>query len=193
MLYPNNINKIYKKEVSYKNRGMDLEYIIEQANIYYRDNDIAYIYKKPTPIKVVKTNYNSSGKRIIDAFYEMPSTLDFNGLYKGKYIEFDAKETNNKTSFPINNVHDHQIKHIKNIYKHGGIVFLIISMNNKYYVLWGKDFIDFITNETRKSIPFEYIKSKGKEITLSLRGLDYLKIIDEYIGGIYEKTEIRKN
>lgn len=54
MLYPNNIKKTYKKEISYKNRGMDLEYLIEKANEYYKDNDIAYIYKKPTPIKVVK-------------------------------------------------------------------------------------------------------------------------------------------
>lgn len=52
---------------------MDLEYIIETANIYYRDNDIAYIYKKPTPIKVVNVEYNSKGKRITDAFYETPS------------------------------------------------------------------------------------------------------------------------
>ena len=111
---------------------MNLEYVIEQANTYYRDNDLAYIYKKPTPIKVVKTSYSNLGKRITDAFYEMPSTLDFNGIYKGKYIEFDAKETNNKTSFPINNVHPHQIKHIRNILSHGGIVFLIIKMNEEY-------------------------------------------------------------
>ena len=128
MLYPGGTKKTYKKEVSYKNRGMELEYLIEQANIYYRDNDIAYIYKKPTPIRVVKTDYSSLGKRITDAFYEMPSTLDFNGIYKGRYIEFDAKETNNKTSFPISNVHDHQIKHIRNIYKHGGIVLSLIHI-----------------------------------------------------------------
>ena len=83
MLYPNSIKKTYQKEISYKNRGMDLEYVIEQANTYYRDNDLAYIYKKPTPIKVVKTSYSNSGKRITDAFYEMPSSLDFNGIYKG--------------------------------------------------------------------------------------------------------------
>ena len=45
---------------------MDLEYLIEQANDYYIDNDIAYIYKKPTPIGVVKVSYNSKGKRIND-------------------------------------------------------------------------------------------------------------------------------
>ena len=181
MLYPGGTKKVYKKEVSYKNRGMELEYLIEQANIYYRDNDIAYIYKKPTPIKVVKTDYSSLGKRITDAFYEMPSTLDFNGIYQGKYIEFDAKETNNKTSFPLSNVHPHQIKHIRNIQNHQGIVFLIISMNDEYFILMGKDFLNFIDNETRKSIPYEYLEKNGIKINMTLKGLDYLSKLKEII------------
>ena len=184
MLYPNNIKKTYTKEISYSNRGMDLEYLIESANEYYRDNDIAYIYKKPTPIGVNKVHYQNGGKRISDAYYKSPSTLDFNGLYKGYYIEFDAKVTTNKTSFPINNVHDHQIKHIRNINKHGGIVFLIIAMNNKYYLLMGDTFLNFIDTNERKSIPYEYLVENGFEINLSLKGLDYLSIIDRIIGGI---------
>ena len=181
MLYPGNIKKEYKSVVSYKNRGMTLEYLIEKANIYYRDNDVAYIYKKPTPIRVVKTSFSGSGKRITDAFYELPSTLDFNGLYKGKYIEFDAKETKNKTSFPLSNVHDHQIKHIRNILNHGGIVFLIIYMNELYYILPGKKFIEFIDNEKRKSIPYEYIKDNGILISVTLNGLDYLTKLGELL------------
>ena len=146
MLYPNNIQKNYAKVTSYSNRGMDLEYLIEQANEYYIENDIAYIYKKPTPIGVVKVSYSNKGKRIQDGFYKTPSTLDFNGIYKGYYVEFDAKETQNKTSFPISNVHEHQIKHIRNITKHGGLVFLIIAMNEKYILLNGNVLLDFIDN-----------------------------------------------
>ena len=181
MLYPNNIKKTYKKEISHKNRGMSLEYLIEQENTYYRDNDIAYIYKKPTPIRVVKTEYCSYGKRITDAFYEMPSTLDFNGIYQGKYIEFDAKETNSKTSFPITNIHPHQIDHIKNVIRHQGIVFLIIRFNyhNKTYLLPGNNLIEFLNTNERKSIPLEYFQNNCKEIILKYRPrLDYLKIID---------------
>lgn len=183
MLYPNNIKKTYKKEISYKNRGMNLEYLIEKANSYYRDNDLAYIYKKPTPIRVVNVEYTGKGKRITDAFYETPSTLDFNGIYKGHYIEFDAKETNNKTAFPIKNVHEHQIKHIQNVYNHKGIVFLIIMMNNKYFLLEGSTFLDFLKNEERKSITYEFLKNNAYEIDLSLKGLDYLSIVDKLIGG----------
>lgn len=183
MLYPGNIKKTYTKTTDYANRGMDLEYLIEQANTYYIDNDIAYIYKKPTPIGVNSVSYKNGGKRITDAYYKEQSTLDFNGLYKEKYIEFDAKETASKTSFPISNVHKHQIEHIRNINRHGGIVFLIIAMNGKYYLLLGKDFLYFIDNEERKSIPYSYIEEKAYEIKLTLKGLDYLPIIDKVIGG----------
>ncbi len=175
MLYPSGVKKIYKKEISYKNRGLNLESLVEKANLYYKDENIAYIYKKPTPIRVVKTE----GFKIIDAFYEKPSTLDFNGIYKGKYIEFDAKETSNKTSFPLSNIHDHQLKHIKNIYKQGAIVFLIISMNDKYFILMGKDLINFTINNKRKSIPYEYLKKNAIEIKMTLRGLDYLSKLGE--------------
>lgn len=183
MLYPNNIKKDYAKITSYGNRGMDLEYLIEQANEYYIDNDIAYIYKKPTPIGVVKVSYSKGGKRIQDGFYKTPSTLDFNGLYKGHYIEFDAKETKNKTAFPISNVHEHQIKHIRNINNHGGIVFLIIMMNDKYFLLMGNTFLSFLDKEKRKSIPYEYLINNAYEIKLSLKGLDYLPILNQIIGG----------
>ncbi len=183
MLYPNNIKKTYTKEIAYDNRGMELEYLIEKANSYYRDNDIAYIYKKPTPIKVVNVEYTNKGKRITDAFYETPSTLDFNGIYKGHYIEFDAKETKSKTSFPLGNVHHHQIKHIDNVTRHGGIAFLVIMMNNKFFLLPGNTFIKFINEEKRKSIPYEYLEKNALEIKLNLRGLDYIYLLDELIGG----------
>ena len=183
MLYPGNSKRTYTKEITYGNRGMDLEYLIEQANEYYIANDLAYIYKKPTPIGVTKVSYKNGGKRIDDGYYKSPSTLDFNGLYKGKYIEFDAKETANKTSFPISNVHDHQIKHIRNITNHGGIAFLIIYMNNKYFLLPGIKFIEFLDNNDRKSIPYEYICDNSFPLNVTLRGLDYLPILDILIGG----------
>ena len=188
MHYPNNIQKQYTKiEVSHKNRGMNLENSLNISNDYYLKKDIALIYKKPTPIGIVNVNYINGYKRITDAYYKMPSTLDFNGLYKGYYIEFDAKETKSNTSFPISNVHEHQIKHIRNINNNGGIVFLIISMNDKFFLLPGSIFIDFVDNEKRKSISYEYLKNNAYEITYGLNGLDYIKVIDKMIGDKYEK------
>ena len=183
MLYPNKIQKTFKRNIDHANRGMVLESLIEQANEYYIEHDIAYIYKKPTPIGIVNVEYKNGYKRITDAYYKMPSTLDFNGLYKGHYIEFDAKETNNKTSFPISNVHPHQIKHMRNINKNGGIVFLVIAMNNEYFLLTAEVFLNFVDNESRKSIPYDYLINNAEKIEYSLNGLDYLKVVDRIMGG----------
>ena len=163
----------------YGNRGMTLEEDIDLTNEYYQEKKIALIYKKPIPIKVLKVN--STKTRIQDGFYEKKSTLDYSGIYKEKYIEFDAKETNSKTSFPLSNIHPHQIEHIKNILFYKGIVFLIIRFNllNKTYILKGETLLDFLNNEERKSIPLCFFKQNCQSIELKYRPrLDYLKFID---------------
>lgn len=179
MLYPNNIKKKQTNNITYSNRGMDSENLINQTNEFYLVNDVALIYKKPTPIGVSKVNYTSRGKVIDKAYFKEQSTLDYNGIYKGKYIEFDVKETQNKTSFPLSNVHAHQIEHIRNVLKHGGICFLIIKINSLYFLLQGEKFIDFIKNNERKSIPYNYIEEVGFKITEKYNPpIDYLKIIN---------------
>ncbi len=182
LLYPGNIKRKYTKVATYDNRGMGLEYVLEMANQYYRDKGIAYIYKKPTPIHVVKVDYKKS-KKITEAYYEAPSTLDFNGVYKGRYIEFDAKETKRKSSFPISNVHEHQIKHIRNVLSQKGIVFLIIKLAEKYYLLPGDVFLNFVDNKERKSIPANFLENNAYPLFLKLRGLDYIDVVDKLIGG----------
>lgn len=171
----------YKKNIGYANRGMFLEHIINDANTYYLSKDIAVIYKKPTPIKILNVAYRSSKTTLIDkAVFSETSTLDYNGVYKGKYIEFDAKECKNSTSFPLSNIKPHQIEHIKNIIRHNGIVFLIIFMNNKFYLLKGDSLISFIDNNDRKSIPYDYIEKKGYIIKEGyMPRIDYIKAIDE--------------
>ena len=181
MHYPNNINKSYTKlSVSHSNRGMNLESALNQSNEYYLSNDKALIFKKPTPIGVVDVSYKNHKKVIEKAYFKEQSTLDYNGLYRGKYIEFDAKETLNKTSFPLSNIHEHQTTQIRNVIKHGGIIFLVIRMNNLNYLLTGEDYISYIDNNNRKSISYEYIKEKAHLIKEAYRPqLDYLKVVDE--------------
>ena len=163
----------------YGNRGMTLEEDINLTNEYYKEKNIALIYKKPIPIKVLRTNETKT--RIKDGFYEQKSTLDYNGIYQEKYIEFDAKETNSKTSFPLSNIHIHQINHIKDVLFYKGIVFLIIRFNilNKTYILPGDKLIEFINTEDRKSIPLNFFEENCKQVELKYRPrLDYLKSID---------------
>lgn len=184
MNYPNNIKKNYHKQVNYGNRGMELESLINIANDAYIDKDIAVIYKKPTPIGVVKCDY--SKKKIVEAYYKSPSTLDYNGVYKGYYIEFDAKNTN-KDFLPISNIAEHQLKHIERVINHGGIIFLLIMINNECYILSGEKVLDFIENSERKSIPYSYIKENGINVQYNyLKGVDYIKGLDTLI----KETEV---
>ncbi len=180
MNYPSNIKKTYKNSTIYANRGMDLEDDLNLSNEYYILNNQALIYKKPTPIGVADVSYNTHGKIINKAYFKEQSTLDYNGLYRGKYIEYEAKVTKNKTSFPLNNIHLHQINHIRKVLEHQGIVFLVIKINNLIYILKGEDFINYIDSNQRKSIKYEFIKNNGYLINYSYNPpLDYLKIIDK--------------
>ena len=187
MNYPKGIkNTTNKSYIKFDNRGMGLEEDINITNQYYIDNNIAFIYKKPTPIQVTKVDYKNNSMIIKEGFFKEPSTTDYNGLYDGLYIDFEAKETTSKTSFPLANIHKHQINHIRNVINNGGIGFLIVRFTNldKSFVLMGKDFIEYIDNNDRKSIPLEYFNDKGYLIELSyMPRLDYLKIIDNIIGG----------
>ncbi len=179
MKYPSNIKKNYQNPLTYKNRGMDLEDELNLSNEYYQSIDKALIFKKPTPIGVSKVSYRNQSKIIEKAYFKEPSTLDYNGLYRGKYIEYEAKVTKNKTAFPLQNIHYHQIEHIKKVLNHQGIVFLIIKINDLVYLLKGCDFISYINTHLRKSIPFDYIKNQGYLIKYGYNPpLDYLKIVD---------------
>ena len=186
MEYPKGVKiNIQNKIVNYQNRGMSLENDINLTNQYYVDMNIAFIYKKPTPIQITKVDYPSRSKAVIkEAFFKEPSTTDYNGLYKGYYIDFEAKETINKTSFPLDNIHIHQIKHIRNIYLNNGIAFLIIRFTklNKTYLMMAKDFLFFIDNNDRKSIPISYFEEKAYLLEEKYKPrLDYIEIINKIL------------
>ena len=185
MFYPTGQKLEYKKSlIDYSNRGMNLESFINQANEYYLDNDIAVIYKKPTPIGLIDVDYKHNV--IKKAYFKDKSTFDYNGIYRGKYIDFEAKESHVKTSFPLANIHVHQITHLKKILKHDAIAFLIVSISGSYYLLKGEDLLEFINTETRKSIPLSFFKERCYRIEERLRPtLDYLKAVD----AVYFKGE----
>lgn len=185
MNYPTGIKKAISKEkpkehiVNYKNRGMTLENDLNKTNLYYIEIGKAYIYKKPTPIKLVKVDYKKS--KITEAYFDMPSTTDYNGIYKGKYIDFEAKETINLKGFPLANIHKHQIIHIRNIEKEHGICFLIVRFTklNKTFLLLAKDFLEYLDNNTKSMIPLAYFEEKGYLIKDKfIPQVDYLEIID---------------
>ena len=181
--YPNKKGNFIQK-TKYSNRGMELEVDINFANKYYLNNDIAVIHKKPIPIQIVEVNYPSrSSAMITKAFYKTPSTTDYNGLWNGKYIDFEAKETNSATSFSLNNIHDHQIEHMQKILNHGGITFIIVRFKkiDRTFILPFKNFIFFhnrANNGGRKSIKLSDFEKSAFELSFNYKiRLDYLNII----------------
>ena len=175
-----NNEKQHRSLLSAANRGMSLEEDINLSNEYYRDNGIALIHKRPTPINIVKVDY-SKGARITDAYFEKQSTTDYNGVYKGKYIDFEAKNTKSTTAFPLSNISEHQIVHLKNVLKHGGIAFFIISfqVKDEIYLLDASFVIEFYEHGDRKSIPYEVFKKEGVLIKQDYSPrLHYIEAVD---------------
>ncbi len=173
--------KTHRSLLSAANRGMSLEEDINLSNEYYIQMGIALIHKRPTPINIVKVDY-SKGARITDAYFEKQSTTDYNGVYKGKYIDFEAKNTKSNTAFPLSNISEHQIVHLKNVLKHGGIAFFIISfqLKNEVYLLDASFVIDFWENAPRKSIPYEVFQKNAKLIKQDYTPrLHYIEAVDE--------------
>lgn len=175
-----------KKNSSFSNRGMTLEDDLNQTNEYYREQKIAVIHKKPTPVQIVQVDYpNRSAAVIKEAYFKLASTTDYNGVYKGMYIDFEAKETQNPTSFPLKNFHQHQIDHMKDVIHQGGICFVILRFTRfeQVFFLEAQHLLTFwerMTNGGRKSITKEEIEELGHYIPLGFQPrIDYIRIIDK--------------
>lgn len=164
--------------------GMLFENELNLSNEYYRNINKAIIYKKPTPVQIVKVDYPSRSKaKIVEGYYKTPSTTDYNGIYNGKYIDYEAKETNN-LFFDFKHIFEHQVEHLHKVALMGGIAFVIIYFKkveeiyitdiNDFYPLWqnGK-------KDGRKSIKLETFKEIGVLVPRSYNPpIDYLKAVD---------------
>lgn len=189
MNYPNGIKRTratLQSNQSFSNRGMSLEEDVNLTNQFYIDNDKAIIHKKPTPIQIVKVNYPKRSAAVItEAYFKQASTTDYNGLYKQKHIDFEAKETKNKTSFPLANFHAHQVEHMQSVENHGGICFIIIRfiVYNETYLIPAKKLLSYWNDQLeggRKSIPYQSIKTNGYLIPFKYHArVDYLDIVDK--------------
>jgi recombination protein U len=178
--------KVKPKQISYSNRGMTLEEDINETNEYYLAQDIAVIHKKPTPVQIVDVHYPQRSAAVIkEAYFKQPSTTDYNGVYKGRYIDFEAKETKNKTSFPLQNFHEHQIEHMKKVTKQDGITFVLLrfSLVEEIYLLPFPALFTFwerMKSGGRKSIKKQEIEEIGYKIAIGFHPrIDYLKTVEK--------------
>lgn len=196
--YPNGISKKtrrsspLKKEtaVNFANRGMSFESAINATNDYYLTHGVAVIHKKPTPVQIVKVDYpKRSRAKIVEAYFRQASTTDYSGVYKGHYIDFEAKETRQKTSMPLKNFHNHQIDHMQQVIDQHGICFVLLHFSTleQTYFLPAQHLIDFYQSEQgKRSMPLAFIQQHGFSIDMkSLPQVPYLDIIEQhFLGGI---------
>lgn len=138
-------------------RGSVLEDQINLSNQKYLDKGLALIQKIPTPITPIKMDKEHN--HITLAYFEKKSTVDYIGVVQGIPVCFDAKECN-EDSFPLQNIHEHQMEFMDNFEKQKGVAFFIIlfsKRNQCYYVPYRqmKEFWERGKNGGRKSFRLE--------------------------------------
>lgn len=186
---PTNTLKLEQKKINFANRGMSFEKAINATNSYYLSRGIAVIHKKPTPVQIVKVDYPMRSKaKITEAYFRHASTTDYSGVYKGHYIDFEAKETRQKNAMPMKNFHYHQIEHMKMVLSQNGICFVLLHFTSlqETYFLPAEFLVNFyLIDKGKKSMPLDYIKKNGYLISSkTLPQIPYIEIIQSlYLGG----------
>ena len=184
------INRPVSGMINFANRGMSFEKMINESNNYYLSRGLAVIHKKPTPIQIVKVDYpHRSRAKIVEAYFRQASTTDYSGVYKGHYIDFEAKETRQKKSMPMKNFHSHQIEHMEAVLEQKGICFVLLHFSSlrETYLLPASYLIEFYKiDKGGKSMPLTYIQEHGYPIEMQqLPSIPYLEIIEQkLLGGI---------
>ena len=138
-------------------RGSTLEDLLNRTNEKYAQNGLALIQKIPTPITPI--NIDKETRHITLAYFEQKSTVDYIGAVQGIPVCFDAKECNTDT-FPLANVHPHQVAFMEQFEKQDGIAFLLISYTHReeFYYLRFSDLEKFWNRAKeggRKSFRYE--------------------------------------
>ena len=138
-------------------RGSTLEEFINRTNEKYLECGLALIQKIPTPITPIQIDKES--RHITLAYFDQKSTVDYIGAVQGIPVCFDAKECHTDT-FPLQNVHEHQMAFMENFEKQGGVSFLILyfSHREEFYYLPLRQLVTFWNRAEaggRKSFRYE--------------------------------------
>lgn len=141
-------------------RGSTLEDLINRTNEHYLEQGLALIQKIPTPITPI--TIDKEHRHITLAYFEQKSTVDYIGAVQGIPVCFDAKECN-KDTFPLANIHPHQVSFMENFEKQGGISFLLLyytARDTFYYMPFGQLFTFWQRMEAggRKSFRYEELE-----------------------------------
>ena len=124
-------------------RGSTLEEMVNRTNERYREMGLALIQKIPTPITPIE--FDKEHRHITLAYFDQKSTVDYIGAVQSIPVCFDAKECKTQ-SFPLSNVHPHQLEFMQDFEKQGGVAFLLIwySARDRYYYLRLSELMRFV-------------------------------------------------
>lgn len=169
------------KNLAMANKGKMFEEEVIRANRYYKNKGQALIQKISTPWNVVRV-----GKRIVSAFPEGKSTLDFRGTIRGGIsISFDCKESEDERGLPLKHIEEHQIEYIRIALEMQETSFILCSMKQirKIFLIPGERILEYwdlwIANKGKRGynfIPYQDMKevSYGEGANL-----DYVKVVLE--------------
>lgn len=115
-------------------RGSTFEEMINRSNEVYEESRLCLIQKVPTPITPLKIDKET--RHITLAYFDKKSTVDYIGVVQGIPVCFDAKECHTDT-FPLQNLHPHQVDFMKRFEEQEGIAFLLIyfTARESYYYM----------------------------------------------------------
>ncbi|MFG6333567.1 MAG: Holliday junction resolvase RecU [Lachnospiraceae bacterium] len=143
-------------------RGSALEEMINRTNDWYREKGLALIQKVPTPITPIRID--KEHRQITLAYFEKKSTVDYIGAVQGIPVCFDAKECHTST-FPLHNVHEHQVRFMEDFERQRGKAFLIIhyTAEQRFYYLHIRQLLKFwerSENGGRRSFRMEELDAR---------------------------------
>jgi recombination protein U len=167
-------------------RGSTLEELLNRTNEKYRENGLALIQKIPTPITPI--NIDKETRHITLAYFDQKSTVDYIGAVHGIPVCFDAKECNTDT-FPLANIHEHQVDFMEQFERQNGIAFILISFTHRdefYYLRFAelKRFWQRAKDGGRKSFRYD-------ELDLDFRLPEVSGILVPYLNMIQKDLETR--
>lgn len=150
----------------YANRGMFLESIINYTIEIINNEKQALIFKQ-SPV----TMNNKHGK------FTKKSNVDYHGIYKGKYLCFEAKSTKTVT-LPWNNFKSHQLTYLEDVFNLGGISFVIIYFwqYDEYFLVFWKQLR--IIKLNKQNLSYQKIIKNGHKLEILYPfSLDFLKFL----------------
>lgn len=162
------MRKTYNRQKA--NLGRQLERLIDATNNQYRNKGFADIRKIPTPVQIKGNNRGTITGKLLKGEW-----VDYVGIYAGRAIIFDAKETSSATSFPLSNIPDHQYELLRSWRGKGAVAFIIVQFTKKHeeiYILQFSDLEDW-WEQSLEGMPPKKIQTEEKEETISRDVVDH--------------------